>query len=80
MASIVEMAEAHLTNVQREIQNLTQRKGEIEAEIDRLQTYLMEGASTLEQAKSTQEVVPQRGPEADQFQHKGNATVFNPTQ
>lgn len=78
MASVVEMAEAHLANVQREIGNLNQRKAEVEAEIGRLTAYLEEGKVTLLGATSTQEVIPQR-PEADQFQHQGNATVFNPT-
>lgn len=74
MASITEMAEAHLSNVQREIGNLNQRKAEIDAEISRLQTYLEEGQATLLEAKSTQEVVP--GAPVNQ----GGPTVFNPTQ
>ena len=34
-------------NVQREIQNLTLRKAEIEEEIKKLQDYLVEGSSAL---------------------------------
>jgi len=48
MATVKEMAEAHLLNVQREIQNLTQRKTDIEAEIETLNTYLVEGSKTLQ--------------------------------
>ena len=40
---IVDMAEAHLLNVQRELQALTQRKTEIESEISKLQEYLKLG-------------------------------------
>ena len=48
MVSIKEMAEAHLLNVQREIQNLSQRKADIEKEIDTLNKYLVEGSETLQ--------------------------------
>jgi len=48
MTTIKEMAEAHLLNVQRELQNLTQRKGEIEQEIDKLNTYLLDGSKVLQ--------------------------------
>ena len=40
MTTIKDMAEAHLLNVQREIQTLEQRKKEIDAEINRLSEYL----------------------------------------
>ena len=42
MATVKEMAEAHLLNVQREIQNLSQRRSEIDKEIETLNTYLVE--------------------------------------
>ena len=44
---IVDMAEAHLLNVQRELQALTQRKAEIDAEISKLEEYLKEGIETV---------------------------------
>ena len=47
MATLQEMAEAHLLNVQREIQQLTERKGTIDQEIERLHSYLQEGKQTL---------------------------------
>tara|TARA_B100002019_G_scaffold22370_1_gene17021 strand:- start:7956 stop:8144 length:189 start_codon:yes stop_codon:yes gene_type:complete len=52
MASLKEMAEAHLLNVQREIQNLTKKKSDIEKEIETLNAYLVEGSKTL-QAENT---------------------------
>jgi len=48
MVSIKEMAEAHLLNVQREIQNLSQRKADIEKEIDTLNKYLVDGSEALQ--------------------------------
>ena len=41
MTSILEMAEAHVLNVQREIQNLEQRKVEINNQIQNLTEYLL---------------------------------------
>ena len=55
MATVKEMAEAHLLNVQREIQNLTQRKTDIEAEIETLNTYLVEGSSEATDATALEE-------------------------
>ncbi len=49
MAKIREMAEAHLLNVQREIQNLSKRKAEIEQEIETLNAYLLEGSQVLKE-------------------------------
>jgi cell division protein FtsB len=49
MANIREMAEAHLLNVQREIQNLSKRKAEIEQEIETLNAYLLEGSQVLKE-------------------------------
>lgn len=68
MASMVEMVEAHLMNVQREIQVLEERKVAIDAEIDKLKGYLTEGSATLTESKSRQ-VVKQDAPAS---------TVFNP--
>jgi len=48
MASILEMAEAHLLNVQRELQNLSQRRSEIDKEIETLNAYLLEGAKVVQ--------------------------------
>tara|TARA_Y100000385_G_scaffold277403_1_gene324308 strand:- start:1476 stop:1673 length:198 start_codon:yes stop_codon:yes gene_type:complete len=48
MTKIVEMAEAHLLNVQREIATLEQRKVEIDAEVEKLKSYLQEGVQELQ--------------------------------
>jgi hypothetical protein len=53
MAKLIEMAEAHLLNVQREIANLEQRKVEIDSEVEKLKSYLQEGVQEL------QSVVPE---------------------
>ena len=47
MPSLKEMAEAHLLNVQREIQTLKQRQVEIGEEITKLESYLEEGVRDL---------------------------------
>jgi hypothetical protein len=47
MATMKEMAEAHLLNVQREIQNLSSRRGEIDNELKTLNEYLLEGSKVL---------------------------------
>tara|TARA_R100000995_G_scaffold82167_1_gene55746 strand:+ start:1264 stop:1452 length:189 start_codon:yes stop_codon:yes gene_type:complete len=52
MATVKEMAEAHLLNVQREIQNLTKRKSDIESEIETLNSYLVEGSEALREGNS----------------------------
>ena len=44
---IVDMAEAHLLNVQRELQALAQRKAEIEGEISKLNDYLKDGIEAV---------------------------------
>lgn len=66
MPSMAEMVEAHLMNVQREIQTLEERKVAIDAEIDKLKGYLTEGLSTFEEAKNTE--VKQDAP---------TSTIFN---
>jgi hypothetical protein len=47
MPTMAEMVEAHLLNVQKEIQNLNERKAMIDQDIERLQSYLTEGSKTL---------------------------------
>jgi hypothetical protein len=61
MASLKDMAEAHLLNVQREIQQLQERKTSIDQEIERLSSYLTEGKQTLEQQNTVnvEQTVPQ---------------------
>ena len=57
MRDVVEMAEAHLLNVQREIQTLKERNVQIEQEIEKLTSYLNEGAQELQTAKSQVDTV-----------------------
>ena len=52
MTNILEMAEAHLMNIQREIQVLEQRKIEIDKEISRLSEDLEGGVVAVSDAKS----------------------------
>ena len=52
MTNILEMAEAHLMNIQREIQVLEQRKVEIDKEISRLSEDLEGGVVAVSDAKS----------------------------
>ncbi len=47
-----EFAEAHLVNVQQEIQRLNQQKTQIEQEIERMQQFLEESAKQLQQDKT----------------------------
>jgi len=49
---LVEMAEAHLININREIQQLDQKKKDIDNEILRLKNYLDENSVVVQQAKS----------------------------
>ena len=51
---IVDMAEAHLLNVQRELQTLSQRKVEIEGEISKLEGYLKDGIEAISSYSSEQ--------------------------
>jgi cell division protein FtsB len=55
MPTMIEMVEAHLMNVQREIQTLSERKTAINQEIAKLQTYATEGVSEVERAKALAE-------------------------
>ena len=52
MTDVLEMAEAHLINVAREVQTLEQRKIEIQSEIDRLKSYIDEAKQVVEGAKA----------------------------
>ena len=47
MVSTKEMAEAHLQNVDQQIQQLVQQRAAIDAAIERLTQYLEEGAKEL---------------------------------
>ena len=52
MSNVVEMAEAHLLNVQREINTLKERSLQIEQEIEKLTSYLNDGVQELQTIKS----------------------------
>ena len=47
MANLRDMAEAHLKNVQKQIQDLENTKTQIDADIDTLKSYLEEGVAEL---------------------------------
>jgi len=47
VVSTKEMAEAHLQNVDQQIQQLVQQKAAIESDIEQLTQYLKEGAKEL---------------------------------
>ena len=57
MSDLVEMAEAHLQNVQREIQTLRERGVQIEQEIEKLTSYLNDGVQELQTVKSQEEAL-----------------------
>lgn len=68
MPTMAEMVEAHLTNVQREIATLQDRKTQIDAEIARLEAYLKEGAETLNsEKKPVESVTPEPAPVSPVF-------------
>lgn len=48
--TLVQLAEAHLMNVQREIAGLNEQKSRIEGEIKRLTEYLNDGVDAIRQA------------------------------
>ena len=58
MANIVEMAKAHLLNVQQQINDLENQKARIDEDIKALSDYLQQGAAELEadENDSTEEV------------------------
>jgi predicted nucleic acid-binding Zn-ribbon protein len=51
MSKVLEMAEAHLLNVEREINMLRERQKTVEAEIEKLTLYLREGVAQLQQER-----------------------------
>jgi len=71
MPSMVEMCEAHLMNVQREMQTLSERKATIDQDLVRLDAYLKEGVAELDRTKAK---------EAYQIeaQAKPQSTIFDP--
>tara|TARA_B100002019_G_C21024308_1_gene476424 strand:- start:35 stop:220 length:186 start_codon:yes stop_codon:yes gene_type:complete len=56
MATVKEMAQAHLVTVQRTIQDLQQQKTNIDQEIEKLTQYLKESAGELEKETNTSSV------------------------
>jgi prefoldin subunit 5 len=64
MVTLEQMAEAHLSNVQREIANLQEAKKKVDADIERLTQYFNEGVKVLNESKAapkSQDVVPDFG-------------------
>jgi hypothetical protein len=57
MATLHEMAEAHLTNVQKVILDLQNQRKKIEEEITRLSDYLQSGVEVLNNEKQKLEQV-----------------------
>ena len=57
MPSEREMAEAHLLNVQREIQVIDQKITELNSEKEKMVCYLNEGLQTLQADQTNEEVV-----------------------
>jgi hypothetical protein len=57
MPSEREMAEAHLLNVQREVQVIDQKIAELNSEKERMVEYLNEGLQTLQADQTNEEVV-----------------------
>ena len=57
MPSEREMAEAHLLNVQREIQFIDQKITELNSEKEKMVGYLNEGLQTLQADQTNEEVV-----------------------
>jgi hypothetical protein len=51
MASLHEMAEAHLTNVQKAIMDLQSQRNKIDEEIKKLTDYLQSGVDVLNNEK-----------------------------
>jgi len=51
--TVLELAEAHLLNVQREIQVLVQKRNEINNEIERMTAFLNESSSVVGEHKGT---------------------------
>ena len=62
MPTMREMSEAHLINVEREIQSLQQRRVEIDAQLQQLESYLEEGKKTLLELPPTESSAPSFSP------------------
>lgn len=58
MPSMAEMVDAHLKNVKRELDSLTERKSIIEQDIQKLEMYLQEGVTELNSSAGDPPVVP----------------------
>ena len=54
MANIQEMAEAHLRNVQQQIQDLQGQKEQIDKDIQLLSDYLQQGVAELESVNNVE--------------------------
>ena len=54
MANIQEMAEAHLRNVQQQIQDLQGQKEQIDKDIQILSDYLQQGVAELESVNNVE--------------------------
>ena len=54
MAKIQEMAEAHLRNVQQQIQDLEGQKEQIDKDIQMLSDYLQQGVAELESVNNVE--------------------------
>lgn len=62
MPTIREMSEAHLVNVEREIQTLQQKGIEIKSQIEQLTSYLEEGKAELLKEESLPTPTPSFSP------------------
>lgn len=84
MATVLEMAEAHLLNVQREINSLKEREVALGAEIERLQTYFEDGVKVLTEAKtpppSQKEVKEVKSLDSGSSVKQEPATFYKPLQ
>ena len=76
MSTVTQMAEAHLLNVQREIQNLNERKVQIDQEIEQLTSYLNDGARELQEAQSEAEAEQASAPEVPLQTGPDTVTTF----
>lgn len=54
MPTVQEMAQAHLSNVQKAIMELENQKIQVQQEIDKLKDYLEEGSQTITASNKTE--------------------------
>ena len=59
MLSIIEMAEAHLVNVKRELASLNETRLSVEKEIEKFTMYFQEGEATLLDYRSQAQALAQ---------------------